>query len=151
MTTRTLFDASHKSEMLARIARLRADSPAKWGKMNCAQAMAHCQMPLRAATGEVVSKRGLIGILFGGIAKKSLTGPKDFKPNLPTDPKFVVRDARDFEREREQLIVLIERFASRGPDGLTRDPHPFFGKMTTAEWEALMWKHLDHHVRQFGG
>ncbi len=45
--------------------------------------------------------------------------------------------------------ALVRRFAAAGPAGLSREPHPFFGSLTTAEWEVLMWKHLDHHLRQF--
>jgi hypothetical protein len=150
MATKSLFDAAEKTEVLARIERLRADSPAKWGKMNVAQALAHCQQPLRVATGELKLERGLIGVLFGGIAKRSLSGPKDFSRDMPTDPHFVVTDARDFASERKQLVALVERFSMGGEQGLTREKHPFFGALTTAQWEALMWKHLDHHLRQFG-
>ena len=64
---------------------------------------------------------------------------------------FEIRGARDFIRERGELVRVIERFATGGPKGLAKEPHPFFGVMTVAEREALMWKHLDHHVRQFGG
>jgi len=150
MATKSLFNAADENEMLARIDRLRADSPAVWGKMSVAQALAHCQMPLRVATGELKLKHGLIGLLFGGIAKRTLTGPKDFSHDMPTDPKFVVKDARDFTRERGELVALVERFSKGGEQGLTREKHPFFGALTTAQWEALMWKHLDHHMRQFG-
>jgi hypothetical protein len=150
MSTKTLYRSADKDEMLARIQRLEPDSAAQWGKMSVAQMLAHCQQPLRVATDELKLKRGLIGILFGRIAKKQLLQDKPFKPNLPTSPEFVVVDVRDFARERQQLIVLIERFAAAGPSGLPTGPHPFFGVMTQAEWEALMWKHLDHHLRQFG-
>ena len=150
MATKSLFNAADKNEMLARIAQLRANSPAQWGKMNPAQMLAHCQMPLRVATGELKLKRGLIGVLFGGFARKTLSGPKEFSRNMPTDPKFVVKDVRDYTRERGQLIALIERFSSGGERGLTKEKHPFFGALTTVQWEALMWKHLDHHMRQFG-
>ncbi len=34
--------------------------------------------------------------------------------------------------------------------GLSKDPHPFFGNLNSEEWDTLNWKHLDHHLRQFG-
>lgn len=150
MTTKTLYRAADKAEMLRRIQQLEPDQAKLWGKMDVAQMLAHCQVPLRIALGELKLKRGLIGLLFGKMAKKKLLGPQGFQRNGPTGPEFIVADKRDFERERQQLVALIERFAAAGPAGLPKDPHPFFGPMNQAEWEALMWKHLDHHLRQFG-
>ena len=68
--------------------------------------------------------------------------------NSPTDPKFRVLDERDFEPEQAELITLVKRFGESG--AVTTDPHPFFGPMSSEEWDRLMWKHLDHHLRQFG-
>ena len=64
-------------------------------------------------------------------------------------PEFRIAGPREFARERDALEALIRRFADGGPAGLTREPHPFFGALTPPEWESLMWKHLDHHLRQF--
>jgi hypothetical protein len=145
----SLFRPDDAAAVLARVRRLRPDSRAQWGKMDAAQMLAHCQVPLRVALGDVRLKRGLVGVLFGGMAKKKLLAPQPFGRNMPTSPEFRVADARDFARERDALEALIRRFADGGPAGLTREPHPFFGALTTSEWEALMWKHLDHHLRQF--
>jgi hypothetical protein len=34
--------------------------------------------------------------------------------------------------------------AGSGPE------HFIFGAMTMEQWNALQWKHIDHHLRQFG-
>jgi len=149
VTPKSLFHPVDREQMLARIDSLRPDSVRQWGKMEVAQMLAHCQVPLRVATGEKTIQRGLVGVLFGGIARKRLAGPAPFGRNLPTDKAFRVSDARDFAREREALLVLVRTFGERGAAGLTKASHPFFGKLETPEWEALMWKHLDHHLRQF--
>ena len=91
-----------------------------------------------------------MGILFGKIAKKQILSDKPFSRNSPTDKHFIVADQRNFEEEKKALIALVQRFAKSGPAGLTKDAHPFFGAMTTEEWDKLMWKHLDHHLQQFG-
>jgi hypothetical protein len=147
---KSLFDPDVNKEILERIDKLTPDAQAQWGKMNISQMLTHAQRPLKVAYGELLLKRGLIGLLFGGLAKKSLLKPEPFKKNLPTDPNFVVKDTRVFEEEKENLRSLVIRFAKNGPDGLTKDPHPFFGKLTVEEWDVLQWKHLDHHLRQFG-
>ena len=117
--------------------------------MNVAQMLAHVHRPLEVATGTLKLKRRLIGRLFGAMAKKSLLKDAPFSKGLPTDPNFVVKDAHDFATERARLEAIVTRVGQRGPAGLTTDPHPFFGPLTTAEWDAVMWKHLDHHLRQF--
>jgi hypothetical protein len=48
------------------------------------------------------------------------------------------------------LRGLIDRFVASGPAGCTNHPHSFFGRLTPEEWAILMYKHLDHHLRQFG-
>ena len=65
-------------------------------------------------------------------------------------PGFVVKDARDFAQERDGLLEVLTLMSRAGPSGITKDPHPFFGKLTPAEWDTLQWKHVDHHLRQFG-
>ena len=138
-----------KAAILERIEALRADSTARWGKMNCAQMLSHCRKPFELALGELEMKRALVGKLLGGWAKKKyVVGDAPFGQNAPTDPKFRVADERDFEREKQGLLELLGRFAEEGV--LTRGPHPFFGPLSAEEWDRLLWKHLDHHLRQFG-
>lgn len=136
-------------ETLRRIQSLRADSAREWGKLTLPQMLAHCQRPLEVAAGELELKRGLIGLLFGKLAKKKfITGDGPFGRNSPTDPRFLSSAADDLERERAHLVQLVKDYCERGPR--TPGPHPFFGPLTREEWDRLMWKHLDHHLRQFG-
>lgn len=146
----SMFNPKESDAILARIHRLTPHQKAEWGKMNVAQMLAHCRAPLRVATGDLQLKRSILGILFGRLAKKSLTGQKPFQRNLPTDKSFLVRDQRDFATEQRALIEQVQSFVAGGPAGLISTPHPFFGKLTVEEWDTLQWKHLDHHLRQFG-
>ena len=146
----SLFNQSQANQIIERINQLSADTKAQWGKMSVTQMLAHSQPPLKVATGDLKLKRGLIGFLFGGIAKKQLLADHPFKKNLPTSKEFLVKDHREFEVEKQKLISLINEFQQKGKPGLSKDPHPFFGKLTPDEWDLLQWKHLDHHLRQFG-
>jgi hypothetical protein len=146
----SIFDAADCDVLVARIRGLRPDAKRQWGKMDVAQMLAHLQMGIRTATGEVKLKRVFIGYLFGRLAKKSLTSPKDWKRGLPTDKSFVIKDARDFAVEQKRLVDLVTTFSRGGPAGLTSEAHPFFGPLTTDEWDALTTRHIDHHLRQFG-
>jgi hypothetical protein len=148
MMMKSLFNAAENRELIDRIGKLTPSTPALWGKMRVDQMLAHCQAPFKVAYGELNLKRGLIGLLFGGMAKKQMSGNKPFKQNLPTHPKFLVADQRVFNEEKEKLESCIVRF--NNPKAIVLDTHPFFGKMSPDEWDNLMWKHLDHHLRQFG-
>jgi hypothetical protein len=145
-----LFDKQRADEILARINKLTPDTPAKWGKMNVSQMLAHCQAPLAVAMGDHKLQRNLLGLLFGRLAKKKLVGDKPYARNLPTTPSFVVKDNRNFTEEKAKLLEMIRKFSTGGPDILIKTPHPFFGPLTVEEWDKCQWKHLDHHLQQFG-
>ena len=92
-----------------------------------------------------------IGRLIGGFIKsKALSDDAPIRRNSPTVPGFVVLDERDFIAERHRLNGLIDRVTALGPAGCTAHPHSFFGRLTPEQWGILMYKHLDHHLRQFG-
>ena len=114
------------------------------------QMLAHCQQPLRVALGALPLKRSVVGLLFGRMAQKKLLAPEPWKPGMPTAPEFKIANPREFEAEKKALRDLVERFGAGGPSVLTTQPHPFFGPLTAEEWQALQWRHLDHHLRQFG-
>ena len=146
---KNLMDKDTAEEVLSRINRICANTTPLWGKMNAGQMMAHCQIPIKVGLGETKPGRRLTGIIFGRWVKRMILSEKPFKKGLPTDKSFLITDERDFDKEREQLTRLIVKFqAERARIG--RDPHPFFGKMTAREWGTSMYKHLDHHLQQFG-
>jgi hypothetical protein len=148
---KSLFNIDHNQEIINRINTMTPGAKPQWGKMNSAQMLAHCTAPLKMAHGEIKGKRGLIGFLFGKMAKKKFVNPAVvFDRNLPTDKNFMFPNASDFEAEKQKLIAKVKNFAEKGPDAITKDPHSFFGSMTPQEWDIIQYKHLDHHLKQFG-
>ena len=145
-----IFENATADAILLRLNKLEAGSKALWGKMNVAQMLSHLQAPVEVAVGEKTLKRNLIGMLLGGIAKKQLVNDKPFKKSLPTDASYIRKTEHVFDEEKEKLVSLFKRFIAGGSAGLIQSPHPFFGKMTEAEWSYSLWKHFDHHLRQFG-
>ena len=144
-----LFEPSSVAEVLFRLNNITAATPAQWGKMNAAQMMAHCQAPFQTYFGEKKLKRVLISYLFGKMAKKKLMGTQPWARNLPTAPQFKINDEREFAAEKRKLVDYINRFATEGYT-ITATVHPFFGKLSSQEWAVLAYKHLDHHLKQFG-
>jgi hypothetical protein len=147
---KSLFDPLVTGEIIDRINHLTPDTKAVWGKMNVSQMLAHLQPALKVALGEQKLKKGLLGFLFGRMAKRQMVNEAPFKKNLPTAPSFIVKDERNFDEEKRRLIDLVERFSKESKQALESRIHPFFGKLTAEEWNILHWKHLDHHLRQFG-
>lgn len=147
---RNLFEAEAVHEVILRVDSLQPEAPRQWGKMDVAQMMAHCSAALDLASGRIQLPRLLIGRLIGGFIKPIYWNEKPFSRNNPTDPKLVVSDPRDFLREQEQLKTKVRLFHDGGESGCTKHPHPFFGDLTPPQWSRGMYKHLDHHLRQFG-
>jgi hypothetical protein len=148
---KNLYEPATAKEIKDRLAQLTPESQRLWGKMNPAQAEAHCAIGMEWAVGDAVPPRMFIGRLLGVIVKPLALGDdKPMRRNSPTAPSLVIAGQRDLDAERQRLYKLIDRFAAAGPAGCTRHPHSFFGKLTPDEWAILMYKHLDHHLRQFG-
>lgn len=152
VSMKNLFDASVVNQVKARLGKLEPQSERRWGKMTAAQMLAHCVVSLQWAVGEVAPEKGpLPARLLGRLIKPLVLRNEDpMRKNSPTAKSLIVVDERDLGKERERLSELIDRFAAGGAMGCTKNPHSFFGKMTPEEWAILMYKHLDHHLRQFG-
>jgi len=145
-----LYQAAVVNDVTQRIAQLQPDSKRAWGKMNPAQALAHCTAGFDMAMGKFNPPRMLIGRVFGRVAKQSMiVRGEPMRRNSPTTKQMFISGDRDFTAERERLLATIDRFVAAGPEGCTKHPHTFFGSLTPVEWATLMYQHLDHHLRQF--
>ena len=146
---KSLLEPATALEIIHRIEQLTPSTPAQWGKMNVAQMMAHCSYALKLYLTGKKLRRPILAILFGGIAKKRMLTNKPWARNLPTAKELKPAAGSEFEREKTNLIENISLFVTKGAKA-TPIPHPFFGKMTTADWGLHQYKHLDHHLTQFG-
>jgi hypothetical protein len=148
---KNLYEPDAAAEIRERLARLRPDSPRQWGTMSPAQALAHCAGGMEMAVGDQVPPRNVLGRIAGLLIKPlALGNDAPMRRNTPTVRSLMVTDERDLDVERDRLRALIDRFTGGGPAACTTHPHSFFGRLTPREWAILMYKHLDHHLRQFG-
>lgn len=146
----SLFDTPVYNAVISRINKLSPASQRNWGKMEVAQMLAHCKVAFGVPLSEKPMPRSMLGLLLGWAVKKKLYNESPWKQNLPTAPNFIVKDQRDFDKERLELTDLINKFCTRGPGKVGLFPHPMFGSFTKEQWGQAMYKHLDHHLRQFG-
>jgi hypothetical protein len=148
---KNIFDPADEREILKRLDHLRPEGPRQWGTMTPAQMLAHCSISLEMAMGNVRPPRKWIGRLLGPVIRPmALKDDAPMRRNSPTMDELIVAEAPAFEPERERLRGLIDRFVAAGPAACTTHPHSFFGRLTPDQWSILTYKHLDHHLRQFG-
>jgi hypothetical protein len=149
-----LFDPILVKDTKQRILQLSAESQPQWGSMAVGQTLAHCTSGIEMATGVIQPKRAPFPASLLGPLIKPLVfrDDKPMRRNSPSSPELFSAGATkcDFMSERSRLMAAIENFASQGPMGCTSYPHPFFGPLKPQQWAILMYKHVDHHLRQFG-
>jgi hypothetical protein len=147
-----LFDPPVRGAIASRIASLRADSRARWGRMSPHQALCHMGDVFRMALGQthVTSIRHPFTLPVKLVA---LYAPVRWPRGLPTLPEVdpCARGTRpqDFDRDRDALTDLLDRFCTAAPDSL-QPRHPFLGRMSHRQWGRWGYLHTDHHLRQFG-
>lgn len=147
---KNLFDKDTYTEITNRVNALTPNSQRQWGKMNPAQMLAHCKEAFKVPLSDKKMPRMFLGLLIGWMVKPKLYNESPWKQNLPTAPNFIIKGDRDFEKEKQELIGMINQFHRGGPENVGRFPHPMFGSFTKEQWGKSMYKHLDHHLKQFG-
>ncbi|MEQ8419159.1 MAG: DUF1569 domain-containing protein [Arenibacter algicola] len=148
---KTIFDKNTRDQLVKRIEQIRKEQKAEWGKMNVVQMLRHNTYwnGWILGTQDHTYKQAFIGKLFGKMALKRMI--KDDRPldrNIPTSDQFKVQTIDgDLESEKLKWIDLIYKYENYNNP---RFIHDFFGKMTKEQIGILVYKHTDHHLRQFG-
>ena len=144
---KTVFDPSTREELIRRVNSLSETSTAQWGKMNVSQMMKHCAQWDDLAQGKTKYKQSFLGKLFGKMALKDMMKDQPVKKNLPTVPSFMIKDQVDFDAEKARWIESLHAYENSANDSIV---HPFFGRLTKEQTGYMVYKHVDHHLQQFG-
>ena len=150
---KNLFNPTQATDIQKRIRELHGDTQPLWGHMSVAQTLAHCTSGFEMAMGGIKPKRAPFPANVLGLLIKPLVfgNDKPMRRNSPSSPElFAAHEQCDFDRERSRLLAAIDRFTSNGAACCSHHPHPFFGPLQPKQWAILMYKHVDHHLRQFG-
>lgn len=147
---KSLYEKTNLQEINSRIEKLKSDMIPVWGKMNAAQMMEHCARALDFSTGKIKPPRLFIGYILGPIFKKQYYNDEPTRKNSPTAPNFIVANQQDFEKAKSRLLNLLKEFSEGGEAKCTTHPSAFFGKLTPAQHGMGQYKHIDHHLQQFG-
>lgn len=148
---KSLFNAEVTQEIFNRVDALEESSSASWGKMNVEQMLKHCQKPLHVANGnlELNTKIGFVKKTIFKLFKPTMYNDKPWQKNIQTVREFKINEADKFAVEKDKLKEAINLF-SKKKDNQEWPTHPFFGDFNTEQWGKMQYKHLDHHLKQFG-
>lgn len=146
---KTIFDSATTEALISRIHKVNADSKPEWGKMNAYQMIKHCRLWEEMIVGTLPTERVFIGRIFGKMGLKAVT--RDDRPlahSTPTAPELFIKETSgDFDGEKAKWIALIQQHKNFSKTDFI---HPFFGPMTKEQIGIMAYKHIDHHLRQFG-
>jgi len=146
---KTIWQEAARREVFDRIEKLSADRPAQWGRMSSQQMVRHLIGSVQIATGELVVKDKRTPLRLPGI-KHMVVCYLPFLKNLPTAPELMITSTPNtWTHDIDDLKSTISRFVGRGADARW-PPHPAFGRLSGKQWGVLVYRHVDHHLRQFG-
>jgi hypothetical protein len=134
---------------LARLDRLAEDTKPGWGTMTPAQMLAHCAEVQEVANGSrELSGTPLPLKLLGPLIRRAVVSDRPYPKDARTHPQYRQREERDFDAEKQRLLSALEAF--RRAEDAPPARHPLFGTLDHDERGRSSYKHLDHHLRQFG-
>ncbi len=142
-----------KTEFIPLIQKLNGNEEGNWGKMNAQQMTEHVSAFFKVSTGKIFFPLTTPQEHLPKY-KEFLLSDKEFRENtkapvLPEDPlplRFTnMKDAID--DLKDSVNNFFEYFKDH-PSKTTL--HPAFGELNFDEWVQLHYKHVIHHLKQFG-
>jgi len=152
MSYPNIFDREVSDEIIARLNTLTPESQRQWGKMSVDQMLAHCNVAYECIyePDKHPKPKFPMSLVLKYIVAPFVVGEKPPKKNSPTGPQFIISDAREFEKERTQLIEYINVTRGLGAEYFDGKESHSFGVLNKTQWSNMLYKHLDHHLQQFG-
>jgi hypothetical protein len=146
-----IFTKEVTENILERIHQLTPTSKAKWGKMDVAQMLAHCNVTYEMAFENIHPKPNFfMKFILKKLVKPKVVNEETYPHNGQTAPQFIIKDSKKFEEEKMRLINYITKAQLLGEVHFEGKESHSFGSLTAVEWNNMFYKHLNHHLTQFG-
>ncbi|MEM6771870.1 MAG: DUF1569 domain-containing protein [Bacteroidota bacterium] len=147
----SVFNPETTASLLDRLNKLTPESQPHWGKMSVAQMLAHVNVAYDINYGKTkVHYNWFARLMLKLFVKSTVVGDKPYKKNGQTAPIFIITDERDFTAEMSKLETYLHQMEGEGAAAYEGKESPSFGVLTAQEWSNQFYKHLDHHLTQFG-
>jgi len=151
MALPNIFDQQIADGVILRINKLTPNTQRQWGKMNVSQMMAHCNVPYEMVYENKYSEPNALMVwILTWLVKNTVVSEKPYAKNSKTAPAFLIKGDKDFEVEKKRLVDYIIRTQQLGENHFNGRKSHSFGQLTITEWNNMFYKHLNHHLNQFG-
>lgn len=151
MALPNIFTPEVSRGMIARIEQLKPNQKAQWGSMDVAKMLAHCNVTYEMAYENIHPKPGgFMKWILKKLVKNTVVNELAYKQNSRTAPAFIIKDNKNFEAEKKRLVDYIHKTQQLGATHFEGRESHSFGKLNSNEWNNMFYKHLDHHLQQFG-
>lgn len=148
---KSVFNSNDVQELLGRLNKIQAGTKPEWGTMDAAKMFAHCNVTYEMAYENKHEKPGAIArFMLKLFVKNQVVGSKPYAKNGRTAPQFIIKDEKDFEAEKTRLVAYINKTLDLGAAHFEQKESHSFGKLPSSEWNTMFYKHLNHHLTQFG-
>lgn len=144
------FNPAVTADLLRRLASLQASAQPRWDAYDAAWMVRHCAETYEVASAPQPELPLLKRLLNRTYLRWRVTSAWPFREDAPGPAKPVAADPAALEAARTRLTLLIRAAHGLAPGQMEGRPHPLHGRLSARQWSALYWKHLDHHLRQFG-
>jgi hypothetical protein len=151
MALPNIFTQEVAENVIQRIEKLTPTTVGKWGKMNVSQMLAHCSVTYEMVYEDKHPRPNiLVRLVLKTFVKSGVVNETPYKQSLRTAPQFLITDTKNFENEKNRLIAYIRKTQKLGENHFEGKESHSFGKLNKTEWNNMFYKHLDHHLSQFG-
>ena len=148
---KNVFEPAVSTELISRINQLSPQTQPKWGKMSVSQMLAHCNVTYEMAYEDKHTKpNAFMKFILKMLVKNTVVNEKPFKQNGQTAPAFIIKEDKNFEAEKNRLIGYIQKTQQLGRAHFEGKESHSFGTLNSQEWNNMFYKHLEHHLTQFG-
>lgn len=148
---KNIFDKAVSDEIVSRLDKLKSDNMPLWGKMSVDKMLAHCCVTYEMIYTDIHPKPNVfMRFILRNLVKNTVVNDIGYKKNSSTAPAFVIKDEKNFEFEKSRLKDFIVKTQFLGASHFEGKESHSFGNLTSSEWNNMFYKHLNHHLEQFG-
>ena len=151
MALPNIFTREETVKVINRINNLSPDSQPNWGTMSVAQMLAHCNVTYEMIYDNIHKKpNAFLKFILKMMIKNKVVSETMYERNSRTAPQFIIKETKDFTLEKQRLVDYINKTQQLGEAHFDNKESHSFGTLNKTEWNNMLYKHLNHHLTQFG-
>ena len=151
MALPNIFNKEVSDKIIQRMNGLTPDTQPQWGKMAVAQMLAHCNVTYEMMYENIHQKpNAFVKFILKLLVKNKVVSETPYQQNGKTAPQFIIKDNKNFDFEKKRLVDYINKTQALGEAHFDNKESHSFGALTKTEWNNMLYKHLNHHLTQFG-